>query len=150
MVYLIIAVFVALLVLLTVYLNGRRLRRRQQALRSLLDGADAFETQLHECKQRMRRLRGMLAVLPEEMSAHADQALSADAKVEAALRDLLAHRLWIQQHAQTASSNELASARNAMDQSRATLAEQIDRLDDITGDLRRAQASANTVTPNTP
>jgi len=145
---LIIAIFVALLVLFAVYLNGRRLHRRERAILALLDGADAFEAQLHECKQRMQRLRDMLTILPQEMSARADQALSADPQVAAALKDLLAHRLWIQQHAQSASRRELADARAAMNQSSTTLAEQIERLDEITRDLKRAQASAKTVTPN--
>ncbi len=148
MLYPIIAIFIALLVLLAVYLNGRRLRQREWAIRTLLDGADEFEAQLHECKQRMQRLRKMLSILPGEMSARADQALRADTRVQAALKDLLAHRLWIQQHALSASASELASARVAMDQSRATLAEQIDRLGEIADDLRRAQASAKTVSPN--
>lgn len=145
--YWIIAVVVALGLWLLVWRNARRLRRHEQSIRALLDGADALEAQLHECKQRMQRLRSMLTVLPEEMSATADHALSADAKVKAALKDLLAHRLWIQQHAAAASQAELDKARTAMTHSRTTLAAQIDRLDAISADLQRAQASAQTVVP---
>ncbi|MGA9333389.1 MAG: hypothetical protein WBV39_03840 [Rudaea sp.] len=147
MLYLIIAVFFAVVVLLLVWRNGRKLHRREQSIRALLDGADALEAQLHECKQRMQRLRGMLTVLPEEMSAKADHALRADAKVQAALKDLLAHRLWIQQHATTASQSELDNAHAAMTQSGTTLGSQIERLGSITADLERAQASAQTVVP---
>jgi hypothetical protein len=93
----------------------------------------------------MQHLRDMLVVLPEEMSARADTALQADAKVQAALKDLLAHRLWIQQHAATASPRELAQAQQALNQSGATLQAQLDRLAAISSDLQRAQAEARSV-----
>lgn len=147
MLYPLLALLAALVVLLGVYLNGRHLRGRQQAIRALLDGADALESQLHACKRRMQRLRGMLNVLPQEMSAGADLALSADGQVQAALKDLLAHRLWIQQHAATASGRELAAARTAMAQSSATLEQQLQRLNEITSELEAAQANAQTISP---
>ncbi|MEO8801827.1 MAG: hypothetical protein ABI304_01655 [Rudaea sp.] len=148
--YLIIALVIAVALMLLVWLNSRHLRHREHSIRALLDGADALEARLHECKRRMQRLRGMLTVLPEEMSATADHALSADAKVKAALQDLLAHRLWIQQHATTASQSDLDNARAAMTQSSATLGAQVDRLGAITADLESAQASAKTVVPRMP
>lgn len=127
------------------------MRRRDDTLRALLDGADALERALQECRERMQHLRDMLTVLPEEMSAKADTALQADAKVQAALKDLLAHRLWIQQRAATASQAELDQARSALDQSGATLQAQLDRLAAIAADLQRAQAEARTVArPKTP
>jgi hypothetical protein len=95
----------------------------------------------------MQRLRGMLTVLPEEMSAEADNALAADNKVQAALRDLLAHRLWIKQHAGDAAPHELDAARVALEQSSSTLAAQIERLTAIAADLERAQESAQSVGP---
>lgn len=127
------------------WLRDRGGRSRQNAIRALLDGADALESHLQECRERMRHLRDMLVVLPEEMSARADSALQADAKVQAALKDLLAHRLWIQQHATTASLHELAQAQRALDQSGATLQSQLDRLATISTDLQRAQADARSV-----
>ncbi|MGH8090387.1 MAG: hypothetical protein ACREO6_02920, partial [Rudaea sp.] len=84
-------------------------------------------------------------VLPEEMSARADSALQTDAKVQAALKDLLAHRLWIQQHAAAAAPRELAQAQQALDQSGATLQSQLDRLAAIAADLRRAQTESRTL-----
>jgi hypothetical protein len=133
------------LALLAVWLHGRSLHSRQTAIRGLLDGADALEARLQECRERMQHLRDMLTVLPEEMSARADHALQADAKVQAALRDLLAHRLWIQQHAANASLRELGAARRALDQSGATLQAQLDRLAAIAADLQQAQADARTL-----
>jgi predicted nuclease with TOPRIM domain len=146
--YLLIGVLVAaLLVLLLLWSRERDWRRRHAIIRALLDGADALEAQLQECRQRMQRLRGMLSVLPEEMSAQADAALSADSKVQEALKDLLAHRLWIQQNAQGASLDQLNAARSALTQSSATLNAQIERLTAITTELERAQSSAQSVGP---
>jgi chaperonin cofactor prefoldin len=145
--YLLIVALASALLLLFVWLRELGWRRREAAIRALLDGADALEAQLQECRQRMQRLRGMLTVLPEEMSAQADAALSADGKVQEALKDLLAHRLWIQQNAQVASLQQLHAARSALAQSSATLTAQIERLTAITNELERAQSSAQTVGP---
>ncbi len=143
--YLVIAAAGVALLLILLWLRERRLHRRHNAIRRLLDGADALEARLQECREQMRKLRSMLTILPEEMSAQADSALAADAKVQAALRDLLAHRLWIQQHAVTATLQQLDSARHALDQSGATLVAQIERLAAIANDLQRAQADARSV-----
>ncbi|MGE5168398.1 MAG: hypothetical protein ACM3KT_07270, partial [Deltaproteobacteria bacterium] len=133
------------LAVLGLWLRDHGERGRQNAIRALLDGADLLESRLQECRERTQHLRDMLVVLPEEMSARADSALQTDAKVQAALKDLLAHRLWIQQRAATASPRELAQARQALDQSGATLQAQLDRLAAIAADLQRAQADARTL-----
>lgn len=143
--YLIIAAACLVLVSLALWFGERGLRSRQNAIRALLDSADLLESRLQQCRERMQHLRDMLTVLPEEMSARADSALQADAKVQAALRDLLAHRIWIQQHAAAASPRELAQAQRALDQSGATLQAQLDRLAAIAADLQRAQTEARTV-----
>jgi hypothetical protein len=140
--YLLIAAVTAAILLAALWIQERNLRRRQQAITALLDGADAVEALLQACRDRMQRLREMLSILPEEMSARADSALAADEKVQAALKDLLAHRLWIQQHAQTAPIDQFDAARGALNQSRATLTALLERLDAAAGDLERAQASA--------
>ena len=140
--YLLIAAVAATVLFATLYMRERNLNRRQQAIRALLDGADAVEAQLQACRERMQRLREMLSILPEEMSARADNALDADTKVQAALRDLLAHRLWIQQHAETASIEQFDAAREALTQSGLTLSALLRRLDEASGDLERAQISA--------
>ena len=140
--YLLIAAVAATVLFATLYLRERNLNRRQQAIRALLDGADAVEAQLQECRERMQRLREMLSILPEEMSARADNALDADAKVQAALKDLLAHRLWIQQHAETAAIEQFSAARDALTQSGLTLSALLRRLDEASSDLERAQTSA--------
>jgi hypothetical protein len=141
-IYLLIAAVAATVIFATLYMRERNLNRREQAIRALLDGADAFEARLQACRERMQRLREMLSILPEEMSARADNALDADAKVQAALKDLLAHRLWIQQHAETAPIEQFNIARDALTQSGLTLSALLRRLDDASGDLERAQTTA--------
>src|SRR6185503_12227199 len=84
-VYLLLFGLAAALALLLAWLRERRFRQREDVIRAMLDGADALEAQLQECRQRMQTLKGMLVVLPEEMSERANVALSADDKVEAAL-----------------------------------------------------------------
>ncbi len=145
--YLVLVAIAATLLLLLAWLRERHWKRHERAIRTLLDGADALEAQLQDCRQRMQRLRGMLTILPEEMSADANTALSADTKVKAALKDLLAHRLWIKQHAADASLQQLDAARSALDQSGTTLKALIERLTTITTDLEQAQSSAQTVSP---
>lgn len=142
MVYLLFAASAAAVILAVVWLRERGWRRHERAIRDLLDGADALEAQLQECRRRMQRLRDMLAILPEEMSADADSALRADTKVQAALKDLLGHRLWIKEHAIDATPQQLDAARAALAQSGSTLGAQLDRLTAIAADLERAQSSA--------
>jgi hypothetical protein len=134
--YVIYALLAALLlVILYIVSRQRNLARRDRAMRRLLDGADTLEAQLLECRARMQQLKAMLVALPEEMSADAN----------AGLRDLLAHRLWIKQHAATASRADLDAALAAIDTSREVLAAQLARLDSITGELAAAQSSARSV-----
>lgn len=145
--YLLLFALAGLLALVLAWLRERRLSQRENVIRALLDGADALEAQLQECRQRMQTLKEMLVVLPEEMSEQAYTALSADDKVGAALKDLLAHRLWIKQNAASATLQQLDAARAALVQSGATLQAQLDRLAGIAGDLQRAQANAQSIAP---
>jgi hypothetical protein len=140
--YLLIAAVAATVLFATLYMRERNLSRREHAIRALLDGADSVEAQLQQCRERMQRLREMLSILPEEMSARADSALDADAKVQAALKDLLAHRLWIQQHVETASIQQFDIAREALTQSGLTLSALLRRLDEASSELERAQITA--------
>ncbi|HET7776935.1 MAG TPA: hypothetical protein VFL07_00140 [Rudaea sp.] len=145
--YILLIAAAAALPLLVLFLRQRQWRARELAMRRLLDGADALEAQLLACRSRMQQLKSMLAVLPEEMSADANVALTADDKVQAALRDLLAHRLWIKQHAAEAKPAELDAACAAIEQSRTLMQAQLARLDAIAAELAAAQSSARTVTP---
>jgi hypothetical protein len=138
--YLILSIVPVLAGLSFFLLREHRWRRRERTIRTLLDEADALEASLLNCRERMQNLRGMLVDLPEEMISDADEALAADDKVQAALRDLLQHRLWIQQHAAEADQGELDTAVGALRQSRRSMERQLQHLDDITAALREAQA----------
>jgi hypothetical protein len=140
MTYFIVFAALLLLIVAAVVVRERRWRRRETAIRALLDGADTLEQQLLTCRERMQTLRSMLQDLPEEMIVDADEALTADDKVQAALRDLLQHRLWIKQHAVDAGQTELDSAVAALRQSHRAMDEQLGRLADITRALQEAQA----------
>jgi hypothetical protein len=137
--YLIASIALVLAGLSFYFLRERRWRRRERALFSLLDEADRLESSLITCRERMQTLRGMLVDLPEEMTGDADEALAADDKVQAALRDLLQHRLWIKQHAIDAHQAELDTAVDALRQSHRSMERQLQHLDEITTALREAQ-----------
>jgi hypothetical protein len=140
--YLAVVTLAAALLLLFFLIRERRWRRRDAVIRGLLDSADALETQLQQCRRRMQAVRGMLEILPEEMSATAASALSADNKFQAALKDLLGHRLWIKQHGDDATPAQLDAASSALAQSSTMLGAQLARLEEIATDLERAQSEA--------
>jgi hypothetical protein len=146
-IYLLLIPLAAAGLLMAVIWHQWQWRRREASMRRLLDGADALEATLLACRTRMQQLKSMLEVLPEEMSAEANAALTADDKVQAALRDLLGHRLWIKQHAVEATLRELDAACLAIEQSLARMQLQLDRLDAIAAELADAQSSARTVVP---
>jgi len=114
--------------------------RRDNALRSLLDGADALERQLHDCRERMQRLQKLLSQLPSDMTRPALAALDPEGQVKTALRDVLAHRLWIQQNGETASLQQLDDALSAISKSRDQLSGQLKRLDEVGSELAAAGA----------
>lgn len=113
------------------------LRRRRECLGEILDLADALERELLECRARLREVPALAASLP--VSARAT--LAAEPLVQEALRDLLAHRLWLKEHAGHATSAELARARDALAATRASLARQLDRLAEVRADLDEARAT---------
>jgi len=122
-------------------INLLRGNRRDVALRDLLDGADALEEQLHECRERMKKLQSLLAQLPSDMTGSAMSSLDPEGQVRTALRDVLAHRLWIKQNGSTASQAELDQAREAIRKSRDQLGEQLKKLDEVGQELAEAGAT---------
>lgn len=104
-------------------------RRRQQRLSRLMDSADELERLLHRIRDRMRSMREVVDRVPEEVGADARASLNRDPQVQDALRDLLEHRLWIQQRGQQASARELREARTALDRARERIAGELARLE---------------------
>ena len=91
---------------------GSRSRVRHRAIQQLLDSADALEASLREARGEIEAVAG-------------DQVNP----VKAAMQDLLRQRLWLQEHAHDASLQQLADVRASMDQARASLEQQLSRVE---------------------
>lgn len=126
-------VVIALVTML--FARARRMYRRTRALRRLLDDADALEQDLRECRQRLQRAHAVMKVAPGIPAAGETEA---QASVDAGLRSLLEHRLWIRDHAEDASQRELDTAVDALSEARAKLEPQIRALDRAQRDLDEA------------
>ena len=131
----VVGVFVAAFML---WWHWYTLRRRGTALRELLDGADALEAQLHEYKKRMIDLKRALSQLPSDMTAPAMASIDPNSQVQNALKEILAHRLWIRAEGATATQEALDRACAAISKSRTQLAEQLKQLDEVGRELERA------------
>ena len=130
----------ALLVLLAARRRERRLLRQRDLLGEILDLADALERELLECRARLREVPALAAATlspSEQLSARAT--LAAEPQVQDALRDLLAHRLWLKQNSASASEKELISARDALAATRESLARQMERLADVRADFEQSR-----------
>lgn len=86
------------IVAIALVLAGSRRRRRRHALSALLDAADTLEA-------RLRTARAEIAAVSD---GGADP-------VREALQEMLRQRLWLQQHAGTASSRQLEAVREGVD-----------------------------------
>lgn len=116
-------------------LRYRRLHRRNLALHRLLDDADRLETDLRECRQRLDRAHAVMAAAPGEPVAGENDARQA---VDAGLRSLLEHRLWIRDHSPRATQKELDNAVTALSHARANLEPQLRALDHAQRGLEQA------------
>ncbi|HET6545518.1 MAG TPA: hypothetical protein VFG55_02090 [Rhodanobacteraceae bacterium] len=130
-----------LLLALVAGFHKRRLELRTRLLGEILDLADAAERDLHECRERLREVPPLVATLSGSSEISARATLTAEPEVQAALRDLLAHRLWLKAHAGDAELRELRSARDALRQSRSALSGQLQHLAEVCVELERARES---------
>lgn len=108
-----------------VWLLFRQLRH-QRTLRTLYLAADGMERDLKECRQRLQRAHASMSVSASRPVAGETDASHA---IDAALRELLAHRLWLRDQAEQASQHELDAAVAAMDKARGALGRQLHELD---------------------
>jgi len=136
------SVAILLLVVLFAWLRERRLHRKPRLLGEILDLADALERELLECRARLREIPALAATLPPAEQLSARSTLAAEPQVQDALRDLLAHRLWLKEHAASASLDELHSARDALAATRAALAGQLARLADVCAEFEQSRIKA--------
>jgi hypothetical protein len=125
--------------MLLAWRRERGLRRRSHMLTEILDLADALESELLECRARLREIPALTANLPPSEPLSARATLTAEPQVQDALRDLLAHRLWLKDHADDAALDQLRSARDALAATRASLTRQLGRLAQVRGDLQSAK-----------
>jgi len=123
---------------LILYFRLRGLRQRDRLLRELLDNADALERQLHVYRDRMTNLKRLVSRLPSDMTAPAMASINPDNQVRIALREMLAHRLWIKREGLTATFEALAGAVTALIKSRDHLKQQLGLLDDVGRQLEHA------------
>jgi len=123
------------------WLRDRALRRRPRLLAEVMDEADALERELYECRSRLREIPALVAAMPPSSQLSARATLVAEPQVQAALRDLLSHRLWLKEHAATATLAELESARKALLTAKQALSNQLERLADVRADLEAAKAA---------
>ena len=140
MIYLIVIAIAAVLAGAALWLRERWLRRKPKLLAEIMDEADALERELYECRVRLREIPALVTTLPPSAQLSARATLVAEPQVQAALRDLLSHRLWLKEHASDASIRELESARNALAGANASLAAQLERLAEVRAELEAARA----------
>lgn len=95
-----------------VILSTRRGSRRQRALAGLLDSADALEARLREARSEIEAVAG-----------------SDDNPVRDAMQEMLRQRLWLQQHGQDASLEQLAQVRDSIDEGRRRIDQQLARIE---------------------
>ncbi|GIX36110.1 MAG: hypothetical protein KatS3mg126_1889 [Lysobacteraceae bacterium] len=133
-----------LLALLAAGLGWRtwQLRRRHEALRRLLDHADALESLLHRARSRMRAMRQVVDRVAPDIGAEAHASLEADQPLQQGLRDVLEHRLWIARNADTASLRELREASQALQRSHRKIAQGLERLEGAGAELEAAARAA--------
>lgn len=128
-----------LLILVAAALVGamvlRRMTRRTASLRHLLDLADRLEADLKSCRTRLQQAHAVMSLNPDSPADSEKEAASA---VDAGLRALLQQRIWIRDHAPTATQAELDTATRAMEQSRERLSPLLQALGQAQSELDSA------------
>ena len=113
-------------------------RRRDRTLTRLLDLADELEVLLDRSQQRMQALQEIVGRVPADIATVARASLEGTAPIRDAKRDVLQHRLWIQQHGASARQAELDAACAALDRARTRLATQLEELERAGAELAEA------------
>ncbi|PIV35006.1 MAG: hypothetical protein COS34_03845 [Lysobacterales bacterium CG02_land_8_20_14_3_00_62_12] len=120
-----------------------RSKRRNRLLLQILDDADAIEARLQRCRQQMHGMGDLLGRLPADITAQARRSLDSDASIQQALKIVLRHRLWLRDHATSASLRALAEVARSIRQSLADLDNQIARLQQVSVELEAAYARSD-------
>lgn len=117
--------------------------RRQRLLARLLDLADAVERLLDRSQERMQALQPVVGRVPSDIGAVAQAALEHALPIREAKRDVLQHRLWIQQNSASASLAELDAACAALRRAREKLEQQLVNLESAGAALASATRAAD-------
>ena len=123
-------------------LRERARLRRRRTLERMLDLADAVEALLDRSAERMAAMRPIVQRLPADISAEAQASLDGRLPIREAKRDVLQHRLWIQQNGASASQEELDRACAALARVRERLDAQLVELENVGSDLASATDAA--------
>lgn len=115
-----------------------RQRRREHGLRELLDLADAVQALLGRADSRIAAWHDAAGRLAGDLANGAQQALEVTPLIRDAKRDLLRHRLWLQQHGQRAGMVEIDTARATLLRVKLRLESKLDALDQVGDALARA------------
>ncbi|HEY4582797.1 MAG TPA: hypothetical protein VIG88_08040 [Lysobacter sp.] len=113
----VVALLLAALLAATVLMLLRRPRRmspHQRAVRDVLDAADALEDRLRTARAEIEAVAGDHGPNP----------------VGDAMREMLRQRLWLRDHGETATPEQLAGVRDAIDAARGRIEHQLERIEE--------------------
>ena len=139
---LLIAGLVVLAFVVPMLLRYRAIGRRQRTLARMLDLADEVESLLNRSQERMEAMRPLVQRVPADIAAEAQASLQGALPIREAKRDVLQHRLWIQQHGGSASQAELDKACAALERVIERLQGQLEELENVGSDLASATDAA--------
>jgi len=109
--------------------------RRQRTLARMLDLADRVEVLLDRSQEKMAAMRPLVQRIPADIAAEAQTSLARSLPIREAKRDVLQHRLWIQQHGGSASQFELDRACAALARVSERLQGELAELETVGSDL---------------
>jgi hypothetical protein len=139
---LLLAGLVVLAIATPVLLRHRARLRRQRILSRMLDLADEVEALLDRSQERMAALRPLVQRVPADIAAEANASLQGSLPIREAKRDVLQHRLWIQQIGASADLAELDRACGVLARVRERLDGQLAELENVGSDLASATDAA--------
>lgn len=129
---------VAAALVLTLLWRIWRGHRRERSLVRLLDLADELQSLLDRSQERMQSLQAVVGRVPADIAEVARASLDGTGPIREAKRDVLQHRLWIQQHGAVARQSELDAACSALERARTRLATRLDELEQAGAELAKA------------
>ena len=131
-----------LAIVVPILMRHRDGTRRQRTLARMLDLADEVERLLDRSQERMAAMRPLVERVPADIAATAQASLEGSLPIREAKRDVLQHRLWIQQHGGSASQDELDKACAALERVSERLQGQLAELETVGSDLASATEAA--------